>query len=540
VVGEVGGNAPRRSVRPVHVALVLLVAAAPISLVLLHARAVGLDSLHLLGLHETLNDQVVYVDAARRWLRTGRLDAGVIYPSTLLQDYGRSFLYMPGHVAMLAGSLGLLGDGVVASMLPSWIAHAISIFCVFAIGRKLVDARAGGFAAFVYAMMPVHLVYAFTAMAESTTLAAGLASLAIFVHWPARTRPWAAPLLLIVPFLFRETAAFWIAPMVVLLVTEADRAPRARWTRAAIALVGSVLVLGLVQRIPWIADRPSLFVQNLVGRTFAEKYTDAYAAAALDSGPAALATSILSLGGANAARLMELLATPSLESAMLHALLWIPLAGALVAWQTPRLRPLVLAWALFFAVGFGFTTFFYRWGYFVGVRQLLPSATLGLVVVGAAISERVPRRPSWRAIVALVLVWILAVAIVRVQAAAITASDAREDRIRQAVDRLSLPEGGLLIAHHNLGLVYLYDHPLHRVALFPPADPRTLRLLDERFDVRAGLLRPQDLERLPPAALAAAGLVDRGRLGALRFYVEPDPEPGSARDGSAEEFGRRR
>jgi hypothetical protein len=76
--------------------------------------------------------------------------------------------------------------------------------------------------------------------------------------------------------------------------------------------------------------------------------------------------------------------------------------------------------------------------------------------------------------------------------------------------------------------------------LFPPADARTLRLLDERFDVRAALLRKRDLARLSPEALAAAGLVDHGRLGALRFYVEPDPAPESARDGSAEEFGPRR
>jgi hypothetical protein len=388
--------------------------------------------------------------------------------------------------------------------------------------------------------MPVHLVYAFTAMAESTTLAAGLVSLAIFVHWPVRSRPWAAPLLLVVPFLFRETAAFWIVPMVVLLVTEAGRARRERWARAGVALAGSSLALGLVLRIHWIADRSSLFVQNLVGRTFAEKYTDAYAAASLDSGPAALAAAILSLASANATRLIELLSTPSLESSMLHALLWIPIAGAVLAWRTPRLRPLVLAWALFFIVSVAFTTFFYRWGFFVGVRQLLPSATLGFVVVGAVIAEVARSRPVWHAAAPLVLVWLLAFAMVRAQAAAIIASDVREGRIRDALAEISIPERGVLIAHHNLGLVYLYDHPMRRVALFPPADARTLRLLDERFDVRAALLRKRDLARLSPEALAAAGLVDHGRLGALRFYVEPDPSPESARDGSAEEFGPRR
>ena len=39
------------------------------------------------------------------------------------------------------------------------------------------------------------------------------------------------------------------------------------------------MLLGLVYQLEWIADRPSLLMQNLLGASFADKYTDAYAVA---------------------------------------------------------------------------------------------------------------------------------------------------------------------------------------------------------------------------------------------------------------------
>jgi len=499
----------------------LIVAAGGISLALLHAFSVGVGSLHILGLGETLNDQVVYVDAARHLLADGEMTTGLIYPSTLLQEFGRNFLYMPGHATAIALSIATFGDTALSAMAPNLIAHLVCLVCLYLCGRRLVGPVAGAAAAAAFAMTPIFLVYTFSAMAEITTLAACLAAFTIFVHleWPVRV--WAVPLLLIAPFSFRETSAFWVVPMVVMLLADSNTSMLARWRAAGIAFVGSLVTLIGIYRLPWIADRPSLFVQNLLGRSFLEKYAEAVSLSRLDLDAGTIAGATLELATRNLRELFDLLTTLGFESFILHALLWLPVAAAVLAWRTPRLRPLVLSWAGLFAVTFVFATLFYRWNFFIGVRQLLPPAMLGLLLVGAAAAENFRAASARSLAIIAVLVWIVSGGVVLHQSGLVTKNDGREDNIRRLLAMAPIPEQGVLLAHHNLGLLHLFDHPFSLVS-FAPANRATLDLLEERFDVRAALLGEAEIGRLTPAGLRAVGLRDAGRISVFWFLRESD------------------
>lgn len=505
----------------------LVFLAAGLSLVLLHASGVGLDSLHVLGLGETLNDQVVYVDAARHLLAEGELTTGMIYPSTLLQDFGRNFLYMPGHAAAIAVSIAIFGDTASSAIGPNLIAHLACLACLYLCGRRLVNRAAGAAAAAAFAMTPILLVYTFSGMAETTTLAACLIAFTIFVHLKGPGRAWIAPLLLVGPFLFRETSAFWIVPMVVWLLADSEMGLAQRWRAAGVAFVGSFVTLVAVYRLGWIADRPSLFAQNLLGRTFLEKYADAVSLSGVELDAGLIARATLELAMRNLGELFDLLTTMGFESLTLHALLWVPMLGALLAWRTPRLRPLVLAWAGLFLVTFVFATLFYRWSFFIGVRQLLPPAMLGMLVVGAAGVESSRHASARSLVIAGALLWLVSGGVVLHQAGLVTQNDGREANIRRLLANVSIPERGVLLAHHNLGLLHLFDHPSSQVS-FVPANRVTLELLEQRFDVRAALLVEAEIARLTPSGLRAVGLQDAGRISAFRFLREPEAAPPAA------------
>jgi 4-amino-4-deoxy-L-arabinose transferase-like glycosyltransferase len=482
-----------------------------------HAVGVGLDTLHIMGMSSTFNDQVIYVDAARHLLATGELTTGMIYPSTLLQEYGRNFFYMPGHAVVLALSMGLLGDSAASAMLPSLLAHLVCLGCLFLLGRRLVDTRAGVFAAASFALTPIFIVYAFSAMAEMTTLATCLVALTAFVHLPRRVRPWAAPFLLLVPFLFRETTAFWIAPMVVLLLVDEKASRVERWRGALVASFGSVIGLGIVYRLDWIADRPSLWAQNLFGRSFHDKYTDAYSISGLDVDATMISSAIADLAIANLGGFLALLATPSFEAVVFHGLVWLPIGAAWLAWRSRPLRPLVMAWALLAVITFVFATLFYRWNFFIGIRQLLPPMALGLLVLGAALADLTR---GWRprfVMIPACAAWLVSCALVIAQTSVVIGRDDLERKIRDVLRRTTVPDTGLFIAHHNIGLVRLLDTPLSSVA-FPPTNRATLELLADRYDLRSALLREHDVQRLKPAAIGAVGLEEVGSIMGNRFF----------------------
>jgi len=185
-------------------------------------------------------DQLGYITTARILVDTGELRNGVLMPSQIQNPRFRA--YMPGHFLALAGSYTLFGYNVFSTLLPSLASYVLVALGLFLIGNRLHGRWSGALAAFLFAFYPAEITYAFTAMAELTFTLAAVAAFAAFVHLPRRWWPFAPPILLALPFLFRETGAFLILPMAVLVF-------RARGLLlAGLATAGSVGSLVLINR----------------------------------------------------------------------------------------------------------------------------------------------------------------------------------------------------------------------------------------------------------------------------------------------------
>ncbi len=231
------GPTGRRSDRRTWI-LALGVALASCLVLVLHSPLFDPSRLHVSG---KFVDQAGYIRTARFLVDTGRMRMGLIYPAFLEGDVSR--LYMPGHYSLLALSYGALGWGTLPSLLPSLLAHVVSTTAIFLLALHLRNERAGLLAAAVYAFFPPALTYAYTAMAESTFTAATTLSATAFVWARARWRPWLGPLLLVLPFLFRETGALLVVPLALWHLLE-GRSPR--WKATGLWVLASVLLLGWI------------------------------------------------------------------------------------------------------------------------------------------------------------------------------------------------------------------------------------------------------------------------------------------------------
>ncbi len=183
------------------------------------------------------NDQVGYITTARWWADSGELRSHILYPAFLDVEGWR--LYMPGHYAVLALFYRLLGEGILTWLLANLSAFVFSSVGVYLIGRRIYGETTGWLGALVFALFPANISYAFTAMSEPTSVAAAVGAMAAFYYLPSRARLVAMPLLVAVPFLFRETAALLLLPM---LLYAWDRPGTRRW-QVVLSVVGSVLVL---------------------------------------------------------------------------------------------------------------------------------------------------------------------------------------------------------------------------------------------------------------------------------------------------------
>ena len=202
-------------------------------------------------------DQVGYINTARTLAESGVLQNGVIFPSRL--DAPRFHVHMPGHSTMLALSYLVFGFGVWTTLLPSLIGFVLSSVGTFLIGNRLGGRTSGALGALLFMLFPANITYAFTAMAEMTFTCACVSVVALFVYLPQRRRWIAPPLLLIAPFLFRESGAFLILPLALMVLR--DSGP----LRAAASVFGSVASLWLVNRwqiasgklaasLAWVSD----------------------------------------------------------------------------------------------------------------------------------------------------------------------------------------------------------------------------------------------------------------------------------------------
>lgn len=109
-------------------------------------------------------------------------------------------------------------------------------------------------AAFLFLVFPTNVVSALSAITDMSLVAAVLLAFGALVHLPPRLGPFVAPLLLVVPFLIRETGALLAVPMAALQLCDRDTGLGVRLRRAATLLVLSVLVLSGVLCVAVFTD----------------------------------------------------------------------------------------------------------------------------------------------------------------------------------------------------------------------------------------------------------------------------------------------
>jgi 4-amino-4-deoxy-L-arabinose transferase-like glycosyltransferase len=507
--------------------LVGAIACVMLLLVGITLAIVGFTELHLYGLGHALNDQAAYVDAARRVLAFGAVDSGAIYPSTLLQEADRQFLYMPGHPWALAASFSLFGATPFAALLPSLLGFGIAVVGTSVAARVWVGASAWPIAGLAVAVAPPLAVFAATAMAELPYLAACATALALFSLLPERVRPWLGPLLLVLPFLFRELGAFYAAPFAAAIALSTAGGVGRRW-RAALAFSGlSVGLLGALYRLPALSSKPTLLLQNLFAPTGDAKYADAFAVDGIAPDAGAWLQALLERVGQNVSELGRvLLSDPfGLEALSIHLMLW-PVVLSLIGWvRLPAHRRVFAMHVAIVVPTLAFIFLLYRWEGFIGMRQLLMTWPFAALSLAAWAREAAPSRHQ--ALGAIAVATALSAVIVARAGNAVVAQADDQATVEAFLENVQPVRSATVVAPFPFGSVYLLSG-LPATWSFVPHNVETLRLLDARFPIGTALLTDADIQRLGQGALAELGLVPMGMqaFGALRIVVFIDPTAG--------------
>lgn len=224
---------------------------------------------HINGLDGILNDQAGYIPAGH-WLA----EFGVFKEITLSPVYADNpdfRWYMPGMYFALALSYKLFGFGVWQSLVPSIIGYVVSVVGTFLLGYRYYGLNKGLLAAFLLAIYPLNTVWAFTAMAESSFSAVTIFALVAIAYCPAVIRPFLMPLLLALPFLFRETAAALLLPAAWLVARDAShRYP----IKAVLAAVATIPIFYVIYST-WFIDDGSVEGTMVWMATSSFNYSDA-------------------------------------------------------------------------------------------------------------------------------------------------------------------------------------------------------------------------------------------------------------------------
>lgn len=471
--------------------------------------ALGAGRLHLLGLGGTLNDQAGYVTTARNLAEGGGLSATMIYPSLLAQGARKGHLYMPGHYGALAASYRLLGAGPLASQAPALAAFIVTALLVYLIGVRLAGPGEGLAASVLWMLWPANALYAVTAMMEGPVVAATALALALFLATPARWRPAAGPVVLVIPFLFRETTALLAVPMAIFIARDG---PRPRPGRAAAFLGGAVVVLGLVYRSDLSAGRGSLLAGNLFRADPDRLYAGSSPWPEVPPSPSEWAAAVASNGWRNARTLAVVLLKGGAGCrpverlslgllALLHAAGAAGLAargdGVTPSDDRSRMRRAFLAAALAFgAANLAFVALLYEVAYFRGLRLLMVAAPPACVAAAVGVGRwagpiRRPILVGAAVLAAAALVAFEALAL----APALAEGDAREDEGLARIEALGHDDATLLVCDLNLAARYVVEHAPTRWS-FVPHDRAALDLLAGRFRVGTMILDDDQARRL--------------------------------------------
>jgi len=430
-------------------------------------------------------DQLGYITTAR-WLHdTGELRNGVLIPSQVANPDFRP--YMPGHFYALAASYSVLGFSTFSTLLPSLASYVLVAVGLFLVGNKLYGPWSGTLAAFAFALYPADITYAFTAMAELTFTLAGLTAIAVFLHLPRRLWPFAPPVLLVLPFLFRESGAFLIVPLA-LLVWRA----RGPWW-AALATGGSVVSLKLINA--WQIADGKLAASLAWVTTDGFNYNDAFPPPAPELSTSALLSAIGDNTVRNLGLLKELLADWPGELMpvgliVILALVPLLLIGGAVRWRADPV-PLGAGLLLLLVLTLALTLYdaqahkMMRTALFV-----VPLAAIGLagivrpddLLFRLRSSGAGALRTGQLATVALLVLVAYGSHRVCVRAGArMTKRDDLIDNRTEVLTHIHDPET-LIIGPLGMGPMYAIEHyPV--VWSFPPANLETYREIQKRYRV---------------------------------------------------------
>jgi hypothetical protein len=439
-------------------------------------------------------DQVGYITSARWLADTGELHSHMIYPGHL--DDPRWRLYMPGIYWVLAAGHLLLGPGPVAWRVPAMTCFVLATVFVFLIGRRFYGRAEGAAAAAMFALFPPMGAFAFTAMPQLPFIAAGMGAFCVFGHLPPRGRPLLTPLLLVPPFLFRETGVLLFIPMAFVMLGE--RRGRRRWlTVLAAGLASAVVLYGILewQRASGKAVR-HLHIFGMFN------YSDAFPA---PPPPLTIERVWRSLVGNVLGNLDELQRHWTRHDAVAQSLVAILALALLAAFRGARRRPgsrrdlLALGAGALAFVTLALMTALLTWSLYRGLRSSL--FTVPLVVVAAApaivdlgrrLGRRVPGRRLRPALAGVGALFVLLVGAAWAQRYLRPGFGTTAGKRAVAfMEGLRLPEsGGILVAPHDLARDYTLRHyPLRLSHL--PRNAKTVSRLAEVYRIDAFIVTTQ-------------------------------------------------
>jgi hypothetical protein len=496
------------------------------------------------------NDAVGYATAAKSLAESGKIVGHIVYPSVLMQKAGKPVLYMPGYYYVLAAWYRLVGFGAAQSILCSNVLYALSAVCTYLIGLRFYTRRTALLAAVFFLVFPANLYFASTAMSEMAVVTSTAAALCAFVYLPRRWMPWAGPVLLLVPFLFRETGAFLALPMAIIILlppgaTNRDTAanpdsaslppPRTRALHALLFLGLSIVLLSVVYVSPLAAGRPSLLKLDLFVKQPDDAdriYRDALIADQIRPSPKQTIGTLAGRFGENTAMMVYRFDRQSNQFTvlvLLHLVLVVPVG--LIWGVIKRDAPAIAAGSLLL-VTLAFVCMFYTVVQDRPVRVAMFAFPLGALMearlwtaVFARVQPRVPIAYRW---------WpqVLAGTALSALAAAVTfkgfdqmlSFDLADERGNAFVESLDHDGRTMLVAPHRLGIPYVSRHPTASYA-FVPANRRTLDELCQRYPVTMLIYDPDDALDLKPDDLTAQGLMPyrRVRLLDAHFIVYRRP-----------------
>lgn len=242
---------------------VILVFILSIAVLTIFINILGLSYLPSLSLR--LNDAAGYISMAHGIYDTGHFISNLIYPCLINTPYSR--LYMPGYYIVLATAYHFLGVSIYSSILPSVVSYIISCLLIYGVGKKIYNNQIALFAALIFALNPLVILLALSAMSELTIVAICLLAFYAFLISPDKFKYFLFPALISLVFLFKQTTIFIAIPM--LAVALQNKTNKWFWLCIIIFTAGILCALNQWQIFegirPWPLISQDLFTAKNIG-----------------------------------------------------------------------------------------------------------------------------------------------------------------------------------------------------------------------------------------------------------------------------------